>query len=41
MTIAHLTASLVGVAAAILLKEPEKMRRHKTFAQLPRQRRTG
>lgn len=34
MTIAHLTASLIGVAAAILLKQPEKMRCHKTFAQL-------
>lgn len=41
MTIAHLTASLIGVTAAILLKEPGKMRCHKTFAQLPRQRMTG
>ena len=41
MTIAHLTASLIGVAAAILLKQPEKMRCNKTFAQLPQQRMTG
>ena len=41
MTIAHLTASLIGVAAAILLKQPEKMRCNKTFAQLPRKRMTG
>lgn len=38
MTIAHLTASLIGVAAAILLKQPKKMRCHKTFAQLPSRR---
>lgn len=41
MTIAHLTASLIGVAAAILLKQPEKMRCHKTFAQMPKLRMTG
>jgi hypothetical protein len=41
MTIAHLTASLIGVAAAILLKEPEKMRRYRTFAKTPPQRMTG
>jgi hypothetical protein len=41
MTIAHLTASLIGVAAAILLKQPKKMRCYKTFAQLPKQRMTG
>lgn len=41
MTIAHLTASLIGVAAAILLKQPEKMRCYRTFAQLPQQRMTG
>jgi hypothetical protein len=41
MTIAHLTASLIGVAAAILLKQPEKMRCHKTFAQLPSRRMAG
>jgi len=41
MTIAHLTASLIGVAAAILLKQPEKMRCYRTFAQMPPQRMTG
>jgi len=41
MTIAHLTASLIGVAAAILLKPPEKMRCNKTFAQPPQQRMAG
>jgi len=41
MTIAHLTASLIGVAAAILLKQPEKMRCYKTFAQRPPQHRTA
>lgn len=41
MTIAHLTASLIGVAAAILLKQPEKMRCCRTFAQLPQLRLTG
>jgi len=41
MTIAHLTASLIGVAAAILLKQPKKMRCYKTFAQLPKRRMTG
>jgi transposase len=34
MTIAHLTASLIAVAAAILLKQPEKMRCYRTFAKL-------
>jgi len=37
MSIAHLTASLVAVAAAVLLKQPEKMRCYRTFAHLPRQ----
>jgi hypothetical protein len=37
MTIAHLTASLIGGVAAILLKQPEKMRCYKTFAHLPPQ----
>jgi hypothetical protein len=41
MTIAHLTASLIGVAAAILLKQPEKMLCYRTFAQPPQQRMTG
>jgi hypothetical protein len=33
MTIAHLTASLVAVAAAIILEQPNKMRCWRTFAQ--------
>lgn len=33
MTIAHLTASLIAVAAAILLKQPDKIRCWRTFAQ--------
>ena len=33
MTIAHLTASLIAVAAAVLLKEPDKMRCYSTFAK--------
>ncbi len=33
MTIAHLTAGLIAVAAAILLKQPDKMRCHRTFAR--------
>jgi hypothetical protein len=41
LTIAHLTASLIGVAAAILLKQPEKMRCYRTFAQPPQQHMTG
>jgi hypothetical protein len=41
MTIAHLTASLIGVAAAILLKQPKMMRCYKTFAQLPSRRMAG
>jgi len=41
MTIAHLTASLVAVAAAILLKQPDKMRCWRTFADPPDLRRTG
>lgn len=41
ITIAHLTASLIGVAATILLKQPKKMRCHKTFAQMPGQRIAG
>ena len=41
MTIAHLTASLIAVAAAILLKQPEKMRCWRTFAYPPELRRTG
>jgi len=41
MTIAHLTASLVAVAAAILLKQPTKMRCYRTFAQPTKCRYTG
>jgi hypothetical protein len=41
MTIAHLTASLVAVAAAILLKQPTKMRCYRTFAYLPKPREAG
>jgi hypothetical protein len=41
MTIAHLTASLIAVAAAILLKQPEKMRCYRTFAAPPQMRMTG
>lgn len=35
MTIAHLSASLIAVAAAILLKQPNKIRCYRTFARLP------
>jgi hypothetical protein len=41
MTIAHLTASLVGVAAAVLLKQPDKMRCYRTFAHLSKPREAG
>ena len=41
MTIAHLTASLIAVAAGVLLKQPEKMRCYRTFADPPDLRRTG
>jgi len=41
MTIAHLTASLVAVAAALLLKQPEKMRSYRTFTSLLNARETG
>jgi hypothetical protein len=41
MTIAHLTASLVAVAAAILLKQPDKIRCYRTFAKPLDLRRTG
>ena len=41
MTIAHLTASLIAVAAGVLLKQPEKMRCYQTFADPPNLRRTG
>ena len=35
MTIAHLSLSLVAYAAAILLKNPDKIRCYRTFAQCP------
>jgi hypothetical protein len=36
MTIAHLSASLIAVAAAVILKQPNKIRCYRTFAQLPK-----
>jgi hypothetical protein len=36
LTIAHLSASLIAVAAAIILKQPEKIRCYQTFARLPK-----
>lgn len=36
MTIAHLSASLIAVAAAIVLKQPDKIRCYRTFARLPK-----
>jgi transposase len=41
MTIAHLAASLIAVAAAVLLGQPEKMRCYRTFARLAQLRITG
>jgi hypothetical protein len=41
MTIAHLTASLIAVAAGVLLKQSEKMRCYRTFADPPDLRKTG
>ncbi len=41
MTIAHFTASLIAVAAGVLLKQPEKMRCYRTFADPPDLRKTG
>jgi len=41
MTIAHLTTSLIAVAAGVLLKQPEKMRCYRTFADPPDLRKTG
>jgi hypothetical protein len=41
MTIAHLTASLIAVAAAIHLKETDKIRCYRTFADWQKLRRTG
>jgi len=39
MTIAHLTASLIAIAAGVLLKQPEKIRCYRTFADPPNLRR--
>jgi hypothetical protein len=36
MTIAHLNTSLIAVTAAVILKQPGKIRRYRTFAQLPK-----
>jgi len=41
MTIAHLSASLIAVAAAIILKQPDKIRCYRTFAHPPKLRWTG
>jgi hypothetical protein len=41
MTIAHLTASLIAVAAGVHLKQPDKIRCYQTFADQPQLRRTG
>jgi hypothetical protein len=41
MTIAHLSASLIAVAAAILLKQPGKIRCYRTFAHPPKLRQIG
>jgi hypothetical protein len=36
MTIAHLSTSLIAVAAAVIMKQPDKIRCCRTFAQLPK-----
>ena len=41
MTVAHLSLSLVAVAAALILKQPEKMRSFRTFANTPNLQNTG
>lgn len=41
MTIAHLAASLIAVAAAIVLKQPEKIRCYRTFIHPPKLRQSG
>ena len=41
MTIAHLSASLVAVAAAVILKQPNKIRCYRTFALQLKIRQTG
>lgn len=41
MTIAHLSASLVAVSAAVILKQPDKIRCYRTFANPPNLGQTG
>jgi len=41
MTIAHLTASLIAVAAGVHLKQPNKIRCYQTFVDPPDLRKTG
>ena len=41
MTIAHLSASLIAVAAAIILKQPDKIRCYRTFAWATARPKTG
>lgn len=41
MTIAHLTASLIAVAAAMHLERPEKIRCYRTFAEPAEKRKAG
>jgi len=41
MTIAHLTASLIAVAAAIHLERPENIRCYRTFAEPDEKRKAG
>jgi len=41
MTVAHLSASLIAVAAAILLKQPDKIRCYRTFVRTPARTLTG
>lgn len=41
MTIAHLSASLVAVATAIALKQPEKIRCYRTFFHPPKLSQSG
>ena len=41
MTIAHLAASLIAVAAAIHLERPENIRRYQTFAEHSEKRKAG
>jgi hypothetical protein len=41
MTIAHLTASLIAIAAGIELRQPDRIRCYRTFADPPELSRTG